>query len=135
MSGSKKKKITAAFFFFETFFCTLAKVGERLQDAPPESCHGVLHAGAQTEHALEVGLLQQQLPVRHELVRPAQQGGDAVHKLRHEARVRVVGLAVVVGHNLEDRGTQRHNGYSFQSQQLKKRRAELPIIKTVALCS
>lgn len=88
-----------------SFLCTLAKVGERLQDAPSESCHGVLHAGAQTQHALEVGLLQQQLPVRHELVRPAQQGGDAVHKLRHQARVRVVCLAVVVGHNLEDGGT------------------------------
>lgn len=89
------------------FFFTFPKVGERLQDAPSESCHGVLHAGAQTEHALEVGLLQQQLPVRHELVRPAQQGGDAVYKLRHEARVRVVRLAVVVGHNLEDGGTEQ----------------------------
>lgn len=100
-TGLKKKEKERVFFF------TLPKVGERLQDAPPESRQWVLHAGAQTEHALKVGLLQQQLPVRHELVCPAQQGGDAVHKLRHEACVRVVSLAVVVGHNLGERGAEK----------------------------
>ena len=31
---------------------------------------------------------------------PAEQSRDAVHELGHQARVGVVGLAVVVGHNL-----------------------------------
>lgn len=81
---------------------TFTKVGQRLQDPPSESGHGVLDTGAQTEHALEVGLFQQQLPVRDELVCSAQQGSDTVYKLRHQARVRVIRLAVVICYNLEN---------------------------------
>lgn len=44
-------------------FCTFAQVNEWLQHPPAESSHWVLHARAQTEHALQVGFFQQQLPV------------------------------------------------------------------------
>lgn len=80
---------------------TFAKAGQWLQDPPPEGSHGVLDAGAQTEHALEVGLLQQQLSVRAQLVGSAQQGSNAMDKLRNEASVGVVCLAVVISHDLE----------------------------------
>lgn len=82
---------------------TFAKAGQWLQDPPPEGSHGVLDAGAQTEHALEVGLLQQQLSVRAQLVGSAQQGSNAMDKLRNEASVGVVCLAVVISHDLECR--------------------------------
>lgn len=80
---------------------TFAKVGKWLKDPPPESCHRVLDTGAQTQHALEVGLFQQQLPVRTELVCSAQQGSDTMHKLWYQASVRVIRLAVVICHHLE----------------------------------
>lgn len=36
---------------------------------------------------------------------PAEQSRDAVHELGHQARVRVIGLAVVVGHHLRGKQT------------------------------
>lgn len=77
------------------------KFDQWLQDAPSESGHWVLNAGAQTEHALEVGLFQQQFSVRSELMRSAQQGSDTVYKLWYQAGVRVVGLAIMIRNNLE----------------------------------
>lgn len=79
-----------------------------LQHAPLEGRQGVLHAGAQAEHALQVRLPQQLLPVCDELRRAAQQRGHIVHKLRHQAGVGVVCLAVVVRHHLAGlRGSER----------------------------
>lgn len=80
---------------------TFTEVGQRLKDPPPESSHGVLDTGAQTEHALEMGFFQQQLPVRTELVCSAQQGSNAMYKLWYQASVCVIRLAVVIGHHLE----------------------------------
>lgn len=79
------------------------EVDERLEHTSPESGHGVLDTGAQTEHALEVRLFQQELPVRRELVRSAQEGCDAVDKLRYQACVRVICLAVVIRNHLENK--------------------------------
>lgn len=81
---------------------TFTKVGQWFEDPPPKSCHGVLDTGAQTQHALEVRLLQQQLPVCTELVCSAQQGSDTMYKFWHQASVRVIRLAVVICHNLEN---------------------------------
>lgn len=54
MNRPEKEKKT-----LECSVLTITKVGQRLQDPPSESSHGVLDTGAQTEHALEVGLFQQ----------------------------------------------------------------------------
>lgn len=81
-------------------FITLAQAGHGLQDALSEGGDGVLNAGTQAERVLQVGLLHQQLPVGAELWGSGQQGGDAVHKLRHQACVGVVGLAEMVGYHL-----------------------------------
>lgn len=86
---------------------TFVKCIQRLEDAPPEGGQGVLDAGAQTEDALQVGLPQQLLPVGNEVWRAAQQSRNVMHKLRHQAGVGVVCLAVMVGHHLgetESRG-------------------------------
>ena len=83
---------------------TSAEGGQRLQHPPPEGGLRVLDAGAQAEHALKLGLLQQQLAVRRQLVGAAQQRGHAVDELRHQAGVGVVRLAVVVGHHLDKGG-------------------------------
>lgn len=88
---------------------TFTKVGQRLQDAPPESGHRVLDTGAQAEHALQVGLFQQQLPVSTELVSSAQQGCNTVNKLWHQAGVCVVRLAVVIRHHLEHKERRKTN--------------------------
>lgn len=40
---------------------------------------------------------------------PAQQSRDTVHELGHQARVRVVGLAVVVGHDLWGKHSHEHH--------------------------
>lgn len=48
-----------------------------------------------------MGFSQQQLSVRAQLVGSAQQGSNAMYKLRNEASVGVVCLAVVISHNLE----------------------------------
>lgn len=58
-----------------------------------------------------MGLLQQQLPVRAELVRSAQQGGDTVHKLRDQTGVRIVRLTIVIRHDLGDKNTGRGHVY------------------------
>lgn len=79
------------------------QVLQGLQDPPAEGGHGVLHAGAQAQQALQVGFAQQLLPVGDELRRAAQQGGHVVHKLGHQAGVGVVGLAVVISYNLAKR--------------------------------
>ena len=79
---------------------TVSQACERLQHAPLEGSHRVLHTGPEAQHALELGLPYQQVPVGGQLVGPAEQGRDAVHELGHQARVGVVGLAVVVGHDL-----------------------------------
>ena len=88
---------------------TFVKCIEGLQHPSAEGGQGVLDAGAQAEHALQVGLPQQLLPVGHQVGRPAQQRRHVVHKLGHQAGVGVVGLAVVVGHHL---GTGTGNGKS-----------------------
>lgn len=80
---------------------TFAQVGERLQDPPAEGSHGVLHTGAQTEHALQVRLFQQQLSVCAQLLRSAQESSHAVHKLRNQTRVRVISLTVMIRHHLQ----------------------------------
>lgn len=93
---------------------TFAKAGQWLQDPSPKSSRGVLDAGAQAEHALEVGFFQQQLSVCAQLVGSAQQGSNAVDKLRNEASVGVICLAVVISHNLEygiERTNKRGRGY------------------------
>ena len=79
---------------------TFVKCIQGLEDAPPEGGHGVLDTGAQTQDALEVWLPQQLLPVGNEVRRAAQQGRHVVHKLRHQAGVGVICLAVVVRHHL-----------------------------------
>lgn len=81
--------------------CTFAQVGKRLQDPPAEGSHGVLHTGAQTEHALQVRLFQQQLSVCAQLMRSAQESSHAVHKLRNQTRVRVISLTVMIRHHLQ----------------------------------
>lgn len=73
---------------------------QRLQDPPPEGGQRVLDAGAQAQDALQVRLPQQLLPVGGQVRRAAQQRRHVVHKLRHQAGVGVVGLAVVIGHHL-----------------------------------
>lgn len=88
-------------------FSTFVQVLQGLQDTPAEGGHGVLHAGAEAEQALQVGLTQQLLPVRDELRRAAEQGGHVVYKLRHQAGVGIVGLAVVISHNLAKRKEQK----------------------------
>lgn len=40
---------------------------------------------------------------------PAEQSRDAVHELGHQARVRVIGLAVVVGHDLRGKQSRQHH--------------------------
>ena len=82
---------------------TFVEVLQGLEDSPAEGGHGVLHAGAQAEHALQVGLSQELLPVGTELRRAAEQGGHVVHELWHQAGVGVVSLAVVVSDNLAKR--------------------------------
>lgn len=82
---------------------TFVQVLQGLQDPPAEGGHGVLHAGAQAEQALQVRFAQQLLPVRDKLRRAAQQGGHVVHKLGHQAGVGVVSLAVVISYNLAKR--------------------------------
>lgn len=84
---------------------TFVQVFQGLQDSPAEGGHGVLHAGAQAEHALQVRLSQELLPVGDELWRAAEQGGHVVHELGHQAGVGIVGLAVVVSDNLAGRET------------------------------
>lgn len=79
------------------------QVLQGLQDPPSEGGHGVLHAGAEAEQALQVGLAQQLLPVGDELRRAAQQGGHVVHELGHQAGVGVVSLAVVISYDLGER--------------------------------
>jgi len=79
---------------------TFVKRIQGLQHAPPEGGQGVLDAGAQTQNALEVRLPQQLLPVGDEVRRAAQQSRHVVHKLRHQAGVGVICLAVVVRHHL-----------------------------------
>lgn len=49
---------------------------------------------------MQLGLLDQKVSVGGQLVGAAEQGGDAVHKLGHQAGVSVVGLAIMVGHDL-----------------------------------
>ncbi len=83
--------------------CTFAQVGKRLQDPPAEGSHGVLHTGAQTEHALQVRLFQQQLSVCAQLMRSAQESSHAVHKLRNQTRVRVISLTVMIRHHPAER--------------------------------
>lgn len=82
---------------------TFVQALQGLQDPPAEGGHGVLHAGAEAEQALQVRLAQQLLPVRHELRRAAEQGGHVVHELGHQAGVGVVSLAVVVSYDLAKR--------------------------------
>lgn len=82
---------------------TFVQVLQGLQDPPSEGGHGVLHAGAEAEQALQVGLTQELLPVRHELRRAAQQSSHIVHKLGHQAGVGIVSLAVVISHDLGKR--------------------------------
>lgn len=79
---------------------TVSQVGERFQHSPLEGSYRVLHAGPEAQHALQLGLLYQQVSVGGQLMGAAEQSCDAVHKLGHQARVGVVGLAVVVGHDL-----------------------------------
>lgn len=79
---------------------TFEKCIQGLEDAPPEGGQGVLDAGAQAQDALEVWLPQQLLPVGNQVRRAAQQRRHVVHKLRHQAGVGVICLAVVVGHHL-----------------------------------
>ena len=50
-----------------------------------------------------MGFLQQQFSVGGELGCSAQQGGDTVHKLWHQASVGVVSLAVVIRNHLDGR--------------------------------
>lgn len=88
---------------------TFVQVLQGLQDAPAEGGHGVLHAGAEAEQALQVRLPQQLLPVSHELRRAAEQGGHVVHELGYQAGVGIVGLAVVVSHDLAKRKEQKKN--------------------------
>lgn len=82
---------------------TFVQVFQGLQDSPSEGGHGVLHAGPQAEHALQVGLSQELLPVGNELRRAAEQGGHVVHELRHQAGVGIISLAVVISDNLAKR--------------------------------
>lgn len=79
---------------------TLAQAGYGLQYTLPEGSDRVLDAGSQAQCVLYVRLLYQQLPVRGELRRSRQQGGDAVNKLRYQACVCVVSLTEMVGHHL-----------------------------------
>lgn len=48
-----------------------------------------------------MGFFQQQLSVSTQLVRSAQQSSNAMYKLRNQASVSVICLAVVISHNLE----------------------------------
>lgn len=82
---------------------TFVQVLQGLQDPPAEGGHGVLHAGAEAEQALQVRLAQQLLPVGDELRRAAEQRGHVVHKLGHQAGVGVVSLAVVISYDLAKR--------------------------------
>lgn len=82
---------------------TFVQIFQGLQDAPTEGGHGVLHAGPQAEHALQVGLSQELLPVGDELRRAAEQGGHVVHKLWHQAGIGIIGLAVVISDDLVKR--------------------------------
>lgn len=83
---------------------TVSQACEWFQHTPLEGGHWVLHTGPEAQHALELGLLYQQVPVGSQLMGAAEQSCDAVHELRHQARVGVVGLAVVVGHDLQGSG-------------------------------
>lgn len=79
----------------------MSQACEWLQHTPLERGHWVLHTGPEAQHALELGLPYQQVSVGGQLMGPAEQSSDAVHELGHQARVGVVGLAVVVGHDLQ----------------------------------
>ena len=81
----------------------LCRFSKGSRTPPPEGGHGVLHAGPQAEHALQVGLSQELLPVGNELRRAAEQGGHVVHKLWHQAGVGIISLAVVISNNLAKR--------------------------------
>lgn len=97
-------------WLIKRFICTFSKVGKWFQNAPPESSHRVLDTGAQTKHALQVGLFEQQLSVSTQLVCSAQQGRNAVHKLRYQASVCVICLAIVIRHHLEHKEERKRKG-------------------------
>lgn len=115
----------------ERCYDTFVQIFQGLQDSPAEGGHGVLHAGAQAEHALQVGLSQELLPVGDELRRAAEQGGHVVHKLRHQAGVGVVSLAVVISHNL---AKGKKEGKNLNKMHLHQRRAG-QVVKSSGFCS
>lgn len=80
---------------------TFVKSIQGFQYAPPEGCQGVLDAGAQAQHALQVWLAQHLLPVGRQVRRAAQQRRHVVHKFGHQASVGIVRLAVMVCHYLQ----------------------------------
>lgn len=104
-----------------SFLCiTFVKCIQGLEDPPPEGGQGVLDTGAQAQDALEVGLPQHLLPVGNEVRRAAQQCRHVVHKLRHQAGVGVVRLAVVVRHHLgatEGRGQETAGSMKLASKE------------------
>ena len=54
-------------------------------------------------------LTQQLLAVTEELGGAAEQGRHVVHELRHQARVGIISLAVVIRHHLQRRGEREFN--------------------------
>lgn len=105
----KKKKKVQWELWERCHHNTFVQILQGLQDSPPKGGHGVLDAGPQAEHALQVGLSQELLPVGDELRRAAEQRGHVVHELGHQAGVGIVRLAVVIGDDLAERkGTRAH---------------------------
>ena len=92
---------------------TVSQACEWFQHTPLESGHRVLHTRPEAQHALELGLPYQQVSVGGQLMGPAEQSGDAVHELGHQARVGVVGLAVVVGHDLQKKRSRQQRPILF----------------------
>ena len=66
--------------------------GQRLEDAVDEGLVRIGDALLEAELRLQLRLVQQQLPVGHQLRRLAQLRRQRVHKVRHQARAAVVRL-------------------------------------------
>lgn len=98
-------------FSTSAFICdsiTSAQAGQGLQDALTEGSNGILNAGSKAQRVLQVRLLHQQLPVRHQLRCSGQQGSDTVHKFWHQTGVGVVSLTEMVCNHLGVGEGERH---------------------------
>lgn len=76
--------------------CTSVESVQRLKDPSLQGRAGVLDAGAQTEHALQLWRPVQQLPIGQQLRGVTEHGGHVVDKLRDQTGVTVISLTEMI---------------------------------------